>query len=254
MVRDARVFCSGGPGLGVVGVRGAVVRGVLGVGEDVFLLGYEPITGRHRVPVGVLRAGVIGGVLADLVLAGQLTVNAVGVRVSVQGEEPGDPVRGAVWQQVRYRPGSDVGYWVENLDTVPSLVLSGLLRDGLVRRIRAPRGSDWWRPAHQLRNLGSAYARGRTRQVGRALAGTDPLPGPVLALAGILDGIGLLPLAARRSGNATPVDPGTVARARATIRRTAHQSTHPGLCVIFATVEDLAHRTPPLRSPEPGAP
>ena len=224
----------------------------LGIAEDLVLLGYDPVTGRPRVPTDVLRAVVVGGVLADLFLSGSLRLSGGGVVACEGVPVPGPRALRVVWERVRARPGRGIDHWVRDLGGVSALVVGGLVRGGVLRGVRVRRGGSWWRRAWVLAPAGPVFCRARTRGLGMVLARSDPLTGRALALAGLADAAGLLPVVVHAAGIASVTDLSTITPVRARIRHALHHATSPDLALICATITTTTTGTGP--GPGPGLP
>jgi len=202
------------------------------------LLLHDPVTGRPRVPAGTLTAGVVGGVLADMVLTGQVRVVRGLVRPGTG--LPIERLGRVVSQRVRSHPDRDVSYWLEHLDPVPGLVVARLVRARLIRQVRARDAGSWWRRSRILIPAGPGHSRWLARQVGLILTGPGPLTTRELVLAGLVDGTGLLPAVVHAAGPASGTDPAFIARARTRIRRAHGRAPVPGCTEICAEVGRIA--------------
>jgi len=217
----------------------------LGLAADLVLLGHDPATGRPRIPPGTQRAAVVGGLLADLFLSGRLCLAGGGVQVRQDAPAPVPREQRIVCERVRARPGRDIAHWVGHLDTVPRLVNAGLAHAGILRQIRVRHAGSLWRRIWALAPAGPAYSRVRALDLGLVLARNEPLTGRVLALAGLVDATGLLPVAVRAAGPTAVIDPSAVTPVRARIRDALHRATTPDLALICAAVAGTAHGPDP---------
>lgn len=200
------------------------------------LLGCDPVTGRPRIPPDVLKAAVVGGLLADLFLSGRLYLADGGVHAGQDRIVPVPRVQRIACDRVRARPGRDIGFWVGHLDPVPGLVVAGLVRSGFLRQVRVRCAGSWWRRSWALAPAGPAFCRARVRGLGMILARSEPLTDRTLALAGLVDAAGLLPVVVHAAGITTVTDRSTIVPVRARIRHAFHHTATPDLALVCAAV------------------
>jgi hypothetical protein len=158
------------------------------VGDDLWLLAHNDVTGRAYVQPRPLGLGLAGGLLAELILAGALSVG--GDQITVTGHRPpADELTGRVLRLVAgEREAHPVRDWLAYLGrTAPAKVAARLAAAGYL----APAGR-WvpWRPGRWVpTDRDSAFApllRART-----ALDGSRPPAAYGVVLAGLAGACGL---------------------------------------------------------------
>jgi len=169
-------------------VKGPGLEGTGRIGDDLWLLAHNDVTGRPYIQPRPLGLGLAGGLLAELVLAGALVV--AGDQITVTGRRPPcDALAGQVLGLVaREREAHPVRDWLAYVGrTAPAGVASRLQTAGYL--VQSGRRLPWlparWVPADR----DSAFAP--VLRARAALDGSRPLAVHAGVLAALADACGL---------------------------------------------------------------
>jgi Golgi phosphoprotein 3 (GPP34) len=198
-----------GPGL----AAGAGLGGTGRLADELYLAAHDDVTGKPRLHPRAVALGIAAGLLAELMLGGQLTVARGGTLAAVpDAPAPGDALAARVLARVAAeREPLGMRDWLAFLARTAAAEVAGRLeRAGYLEPVpvRWPLGRDRWVPADQSRAF-AAVVRARS-----ALDPARPLTVPAAALAALAGASGLRPLllqyapaAARSPGEITAVLP-----------------------------------------------
>jgi hypothetical protein len=172
---------------------GAGLGGTGRLGDELYLVAHDDVTGKLRLHSRAVALGVAAGLLAELMLGGQLVAGAAGTLVAVKdAPAPGGALATRILAQVAAeREPLGMRDWLAFLaqgslaDVAARLAQAGYLE---AVPARWPRGRDRWVPADQSRAF-AAIVRARS-----ALDPARPLTVAAAALAGLADAAGLRPL------------------------------------------------------------
>ena len=158
------------------------------VGDDLWLLAHDDVTGKPYVQPRPLGLGLAGGLLAELALAGAVSVRGEGVTVLAVRRRPADGLLPRVLGQVEGEPdGHPVGEWLAYLArTAPAEVAARLEACGYLAR---GRGLLPWRNRWVPTDRDSAFAP--VLRVRAVLDAGRPLTASGVVLAGLADACGL---------------------------------------------------------------
>ena len=152
---------------------------------DFFLIAHDEFSGKLRISLELLCCGLVGGQLADLIVANRLAVEGGRVLVTDDRSEARDEVGDYVVESIsRQTSTHSVRVWVETLQEVLyELIGRRLINDGVVRREQGGRQLMRRRPdrfpATDL--LAAARPRLRLEHMLRTPQEFD-LPGAILAV------------------------------------------------------------------------
>jgi Golgi phosphoprotein 3 (GPP34) len=152
---------------------------------DFFLIAHDEFSGKLRISPDLLCCGLVGGQLADLIVANRLAVEGGRVLVTDDRSEARDEVGDYVVESIsRQTSTHSVRVWVETLQEVLyELIGRRLINDGVVRREQGGRQLMRRRPdrfpATDL--LAAARPRLRLEHMLRTPQEFD-LPGAILAV------------------------------------------------------------------------
>jgi len=163
------------------------------LGDELYLVAHDDVTGRPRLHPRAAALGVAAGLLAELMLGGQLTAGPdATLAAAADAPAPGDALAARVLARVAAeREPLGIRDWLAFLArTAGTDVASRLAQAGYLEAVPArwPLGRDRWIPVDQSRAF-AAVVRARS-----ALDPARPLAVPAAALAGLADAAGLRPL------------------------------------------------------------
>ncbi len=159
------------------------------VGDDLWLLAHDDVTGKPYVQLRPLGLGLAGGLLAELALAGAVNVRNDDVTVVAVRRRPADALPAQVLGQIEGEADAHpVGEWLAYLArTAPGEVAVRLERSGYLARAKGllPWREGRWVPTDR----DSAFAP--VLRVRAVLDAAWPLTASGVVLAGLADACGL---------------------------------------------------------------
>jgi hypothetical protein len=159
------------------------------VADDVWLLAHNDVTGRPYIQPRPLGLGLAGGLLAELALAGAVSVRGDGIAMMPVRCPPADGLLRRVLGQLAGEPvAHPVADWLAYLArTAPADVAARLAQSGYLAQDKSlvPWRSGRWVPVDR----DSAFAP--VLRVRAVLDAGQPLTAPGVVLAGLADACGL---------------------------------------------------------------
>ncbi len=158
------------------------------VGDDLWLLAHDDVTGKPYVQPRPLGLGLAGGLLAELALAGAVNVRGDDITVLAVRRRPADALLALVLGQIEGEPDAHpVGEWLAYLArTTPAEVAARLEACGYVTH---DKGLLPWRNRWVPTDRDSAFAP--VLRVRAVLDAARPLTASGVVLAGLADACGL---------------------------------------------------------------
>jgi len=158
------------------------------VADELYLIAHHELTGRPHLAPRAVGLGLAGALLAELLLAGAITVPAGAVLAAAPGQA-GDQLTAAVAAQIAAEQTHPVADWLAFLGrTAPGDVAARLARAGYLAP--APRRS--WRTARWV-PVDADCAFAPVARLNAALDLSRPGDGQAVALAGLAAACGLGP-------------------------------------------------------------
>jgi hypothetical protein len=158
------------------------------VGDDLWLLAHDDVTGKPYVQPRPLGLGLAGGLLAELALAGVVNVRGDDVTMLAVRRRPADVLLAQVLGQIEGEADAHpVGEWLAYLArTAPAEVAARLERSGY---LAYDKGLLPWRNRWVPTDRDSAFAP--VLRVRAVLDAARPLTASGVVLAGLADACGL---------------------------------------------------------------
>jgi Golgi phosphoprotein 3 (GPP34) len=158
------------------------------VGDDLWLLAHDDVTGKPYVQPRPLGLGLAGGLLAELALAGAVNVRGDDITVLAVRRRPTDALLAQVLGQIEGEPDAHpVGEWLAYLArTAPAEVAARLEACGYLAQAKSLLP---WRNRWVPTDRDSAFAP--VLRVRAVLDAARPLTASGVALAGLADACGL---------------------------------------------------------------
>jgi hypothetical protein len=158
------------------------------VGDDLWLLAHDDVTGKPYVQPRPLGLGLAGGLLAELALAGAVNVRGDDIAVLAVRRRPADALLAQALGQIEGEPDAHpVGEWLAYLArTAPAEVAARLEASGYLAH---DKGLLPWRNRWVPTDRDSAFAP--VLRVRAVLDAARPLTAEGVVLAGLADACGL---------------------------------------------------------------
>ncbi|MBV9450349.1 MAG: GPP34 family phosphoprotein [Streptosporangiaceae bacterium] len=173
---------------------GSLNRGLGGtgrVGDDLYLVAHDDVTGRRQLPRRQLGLGLAAGLLAELMLSGSICIRHghVTVAAGARRPDPGDPLAGRVRALIAAEPDPyPVRDWLRLLArTAADDIAARLAQAGYLTRARSVVP---WRPARYV-PADSDWAFAAIARVRAALNPGRPFAAREVTLAGLVVASGL---------------------------------------------------------------